>query len=343
MSAKPLSANPTLADSPASTHAIPSARQSSKRRVTGYLAMSITLLLWAGFFLSLKGGANADFLPADLALMRFLVPAVLLSPFVYKARYEIAAIPFKYLLCMFVGSGLPYLLVASSAMQYVPVSHGSALVPGTLPLFVTAIAVVVFKQPLSTHRVAGLIAIAIGTALFLATSIGENYDWLQSKGHILFLVGSAMWATFTICARVANLNALACSGILAILSCLVLVVAIWVGWLPSVLNDTPMVNWPWKAVLSHTFLQGVGAGIIASCTYLYAVKRLGAERSAAFGSATPVVATLLAIPIFGEQPDIMTAVALIFVCLGSVVASNIFLKQDASMRYQPPSHQKQCG
>ncbi|WP_051563764.1 DMT family transporter [Enterovibrio calviensis] len=311
----------------------------SKNRVMGYLAMFATLLVWASFFLSLKGGANAELFPADLALMRFLVPAMLLLPFVYKARRQIAIIPRRYLLGMFIGSGLPYLLVASSAMQYVPVSHGSALVPGTLPLFVTAIAVVLFKQPLSSHRITGLAAIAIGTALFLATNIGETYDWSQSKGHALFLMGSAMWATFTICARVANLDALACSGILAIFSCLILVVAISADWLPSALSNTPLVDWPWKEVLVHTLLQGVGAGIVASCTYLYAVKRLGAERSAAFGSATPVIATLLAIPIFGEQPDAMTMLALIFVCLGSVVASNIFLKQDASMGYQPPCHQ----
>ncbi|WP_407333579.1 DMT family transporter [Enterovibrio sp. 27052020O] len=320
-------------------------KTSSKNKVTGYLAMLATLLLWAGFFLSLKGGANSDLLPADLALMRFLVPALLLSPFVYRARHRIAAIPSKYMFGMFIGSGLPYLLVASTAMQTVPVSHGSALVPGTLPLFVTAIAVVFFHQPLSSHRIIGLAAITIGTALFLGTNMGSSgvegsYDWAQSKGHLLFLLGSLMWATFTICARVANLEALACSGILAIISCLTLGVAIGVGWLPSTLSSTPASAWPWQEVLSHTLLQGVGAGILASCTYLYAVKQLGAERSAAFGSATPVVATLLAIPIFNEQPDAMTSLALVFVCLGSLVASNIFLKQDTSMHYQPPSHQQ---
>ncbi len=319
-------------------------RSSSKSKTAGYLAMLATLLLWAGFFISLKGGANSELQPADLALMRFLVPALLLAPFVYKARLQIRAIPNKYLIGMFIGSGLPYLLVASTAMQTVSVSHGSALVPGTLPLFVTAIAVLFFKQPLSSHRIIGLIAIAIGTALFLATNLGSSfggdYDWAQSKGHLLFLVGSLMWATFTICARVANLEALACSGILAVISCLTLGVAISAGWLPSTLSSTPASAWPWQDVLSHTLLQGVGAGILASCTYLYAVKQLGAERSAAFGSATPVIATLLAIPIFNEQPDAMTSLALVFVCLGSLVASNIFLKQDTSMHYQPPSHQK---
>ncbi len=310
-------------------------------KAVGYLAMMATLLLWAGFFLSLKGGANSDLLPADIAITRFLVPAILLFPCVYQARRQIAAIPKKYLLGMFIGSGLPYMLVASTAIQYVPVSHGSALVPGTLPLFVTGIAVLIFRQPLSAHRIAGLTAIIIGTVLFLSTSIGVSYDWAQSQGHVLFLVGSLMWATFTVCARIANLNALACSGLLALGSCIVLLGAIASGILPSTLNNTPAAEWPWQEILSHTLLQGVGAGIVSSCTFLYAVNHLGAERSAAFGSTTPVIATLLAIPIFAEQPDIVTCIALGFVCIGSLVASNIFLKQDASMNYQPPVYEKQ--
>ncbi|TKF13558.1 DMT family transporter [Enterovibrio norvegicus] len=309
-------------------------------KATGYLAMLVTLLLWAGFFLSLKGGANSTLLPADIAITRFLLPAIFLAPFVYQARKQIAVIPKRYLLGMFIGSGLPYLLVASNAMQYVPVSHGSALVPGTLPLFVTAIAVIVFRQPISHHRVIGLIAIVIGTGLFVLTSLQSSYNWAQSQGHMLFLMGSLMWATFTICARVANLNALACSGLLAICSSLMLFVAIAFNLLPSTLHATAFIAWPWRDVLSHTMLQGVGAGIVSTCTFLYAVKQLGAERSAAFGSATPVIATLIAFPVFAEQPDLVTCFALGFVCLGSVVASNIFLKQDTSMHYQPPVYEK---
>ncbi|MFD2176148.1 DMT family transporter [Veronia pacifica] len=303
--------------------------------IKGYFAMLATLLIWAGFFLSLKGGANSELAPADLALMRFIVPAILLTPFALRARNEIRAIPMKYLVGMFIGSGLPYLLVASTAMQYAPVSHGSALIPGTLPLFVTAIAVCLFNQPLSSHRIIGLIAISVGTVLFLTTSmnvgeISSTYDLAQLKGHLLFLAGSFMWAVFTICARVANLNALACSGLLAIFSCLGLCVSISMGWLSSALVETPLSLWPWQDVITHTLLQGVGAGVVSSFTYLYAVKQLGAEQSAAFGSATPVVATLLAVLLLNEQPDLMTIFALAFVCVGSLVASNIFHKQHRS-------------
>lgn len=305
----------------------------------GYLSITVTLLIWASFFLSLKGGANSNLTPADIALTRFFIPTLLLLPLVWKARNIVTAVPARYLLGMFIGSGLPYLLVAGTAMQFVPVSHGSALVPGTLPLFVTGIAVLFFKQPLSRHRVAGLAMVLFGIVLFLGASLSSlNFEY--TKGHLLFLCGSLMWAIFTISARVANLDALVSAGFISLCSTLLLVLLIVTGTLPSHLADTPIAQWPFTELAVHSAVQGVGAGLIAAFTYLYAVKTLGAERSAAFGSATPAIATLLAIPLFGELPDTLTWLALGSICIGSLVASNIFMRNDQSMQYQPPTHSK---
>lgn len=251
----------------------------------GYLSITVTLLIWASFFLSLKGGANSELTPADIALTRFLIPALVLLPLVWKARYAVAAVPNHYLVGMFVGSGLPYLLVAGTAMQFVPVSHGSALVPGTLPLFVTGIAVLFFKQPLSRHRVVGLGLVLLGILLFLGNSL-SSFNFEYTKGHLLFLCGSLMWATFTISARVANLNALVSAGFISFCSILLLLVLILTGTLPSHLMSTPIAQWPVTELAVHSAVQGVGAGLIAAFTYLYAVNTLGAERSAAFGSAS---------------------------------------------------------
>ena len=305
----------------------------------GYLSITVTLLIWASFFLSLKGGANSNLTPADIALTRFFIPALVLLPLVWKARNIVTAVPTRYLLGMFIGSGLPYLLVAGTAMQFVPVSHGSALVPGTLPLFVTGIAVLFFKQPLSRHRVAGLAMVLFGIVLFLGASL-SSFNFEYTKGHLLFLCGSLMWAIFTISARVANLDALVSAGFISLCSTLLLLLLIVTGTIPSYIANTPIAQWPFTELAVYSAVQGVGAGLIAAFTYLYAVKTLGAERSAAFGSATPAIATLLAIPLFGEIPDTLTWLALGSICIGSLVASNIFMRNDQSMHYQPPAHNK---
>lgn len=307
--------------------------------VSGYLAMIATLLLWSGFFLSLRGGANSDLLTADIALTRFVIPCVLLFPMVYKARYTILAVPKRYLLGLFVGSGLPYLLIAGAGMRFAPVADGSALIPGTLPLFVTGIAVVLFKQPLSRHRVIGLGLIVIGIGLFLSQSLGASSPTLL-HGHILFLAGSMMWATFTICARVSNLNPLVASGLVSVCSTVMLLILIVTGALESYLYSQPYSYWPVTELFSHTLLQGIGAGLVAAFTYLHAISVLGAERTAAFGAATPAIATLLAIMVFSEQPSAAVWFALFIIGLGSLIASNLFMKQDQSLNYQPPTFEK---
>lgn len=269
----------------------------------GYAAIITTLFLWSGFFLSLRGGAISALQPADIALTRFFIPALVLLPFVLKSMDKVRAVPNKYLIGIVIGSGLPYLLVAGTAMHFAPVAHGSALIPGTLPLFVSAIAVICYQQPLSQHRMVGLSAVLLGIMVFLLSNLGEEYNWAQLKGHLLFLVGSLMWAVFTISARVANLSAYVCAGFVSVISFALLIVAVGFGWLDSYLAITPITDWPWKELVGHLVLQGIGAGLLASFTFLYAIRTIGAEASAAFGSLTPVLATLLAMPVFNEQPD----------------------------------------
>ncbi len=303
--------------------------------ISGYLAMFATLLLWSGFFLSLRSGAHSELTSADIALARFLIPCLVLLPIVLKSFKQIVAVPKRYLLGMFIGCGLPYLLVAGTGMQFAPVSDGSALIPGTLPLFVSAIAVLLYKQPLSHHRIAGLSLVVIGIGAFLYQSVTQLDSGLL-QGHMLFLIGSFMWATFTICARVSNLSPMVTAGVISLLSSLFLIGLVAKGTLPSYLASAPVAQWPWKELSGHIVLQGIGAGLIASFTYLKAISVLGAERTAAFGAATPAIATLLAIPVFGEEPTLLGWLALSLVCVGSLVASNIFMKQDTSLLYQPP-------
>lgn len=256
--------------------------------ILGYAAILVTVLLWSGFFISLKGGAISALQPADIALVRFLVPSLILLPFVMKHKAALKAVPNKYLTGIVLGSGLPYLLVAGTAMHFAPVAHGSALIPGTLPLFVSAIAVLFYQQSLSHHRIIGLSTVLLGIFVFLLSNIGKEYNWSQLQGHAMFLVGSLMWAVFTISARVANLNAYVCAGFVAIVSLLMLIIAVGFGWIDSYLAVTPISNWPWEELFSHAMLQGVGAGLIASFTFIYAIKSLALKPAPHLGLSLPL-------------------------------------------------------
>ncbi|MEF1215552.1 EamA/RhaT family transporter, partial [Vibrio alginolyticus] len=65
--------------------------------ILGYAAILTTLLLWSGFFISLKGGAISALQPADIALVRFLIPSIILLPFVIKHKQSLRVVPKRYL------------------------------------------------------------------------------------------------------------------------------------------------------------------------------------------------------------------------------------------------------
>ncbi len=251
---------------------------------------------------------------------------------------HVRAVPNKYLLGILLGSGLPYLLIVGTAMQFA-LSRMAVLSSRNLAFICICYRgnlLSTTTQPASNYwSLSGV----VWYSCFLLSNLASEYNWPQLKGHFLFLLGSLMWATFTISARVANLSAQVCAGFVSFISFAMLIVAIGFGWTDSYLAITPLNKWPWSELFGHILLQGVGAGLVASFTFLYAVKNIGAEASAAFGSLTPVLATLLAIPVFNERPDILTWCALFLVTCGSIVASNVLMKQDPGQKYQPPRSQ----
>src|SRR5690606_32686153 len=116
---------------------------------------------------------------------------------------------------------------------------------------VSGIAVWLFNQPLSQHRIFGLVLVLGGIGVFLSTS-AMDYQSDKLFGHLLFLLGSMMWAVFTICARVANLHSLATAGFISLLSVVLLLALIATGVLPSYLAQTPVAQWPWQTLFGHS-------------------------------------------------------------------------------------------
>lgn len=288
----------------------------------GYPAVLVTLLVWVGFFISLRASAQSVLTIADIAQIRFTLPAIFFSCIVFKQRKKIAQVPKRYLVGIICGSGLPFFYLGATGMQYAPVAHGSTLIPGTLPLFVTSIAVFVFKEPLSRSRKWGLSAICIGIAVLLSSAV-ISFDLLLLQGHLYFLSASFLWAIFTISMRMSGLNAFEGAGISALGSLLLL------G--PYLLLSGDQFHFhiaPVDELLFQFVVQGLCVGLIAGFSYGFAISRLGAEMTAAFGSFTPVLAGVIAIPVFNEWLDFSSILGMVFITLGTLLASEIFKKTD---------------
>lgn len=292
----------------------------------GIIAAFVTILIWSCFLLAMRAGAQSTLTTFDLAILRYALPGLVLLPWFKRDWRQVLGTSPWILLGVLIGAGVPFFYLSSLGAGFAPAAHSGVLVPGTFPLFVTGIAVLVYKEPLSKQRLLGLSCIALGVLSLLAASLLQPNSSVW-KGDLIFLVAAFLWAIYTVCLRLAGLPPLAMTGFLSLVSTLILIVMYLTGSVKSGFSATPM-----PTIVIQFFVQAILVGIVAGFTYGFAINRIGAERSAAIGSLTPVLVTLLAVPLLHEYFATSSIWGLSLVCLGVLLASGLSLPFFSSRR-----------
>ena len=192
-------------------------------RCSGWAAALATVLLWSGFFLSLRLGAEEKLPPQALALLRFGIPALLLLPYYWRHRIRLRRTPLRWQLAMLAGVGLPFFWLGATGMQLAPVAQGSALIPGTVPLMVSLLGLLLWRAPCPVQRRWGLALIALATVILLLG--GKPGLW---QGQLCFLGAALLWALFTLAVRRSGLAALDAAALVAVPSALLLLPTLWI-------------------------------------------------------------------------------------------------------------------
>lgn len=213
------------------------------------------------------------------------------------------------------GGGLPFGLLVLAGAQWAPASHMGIFMAGSLPLFTAVGAWLHRGQKVSGLRLAGLCCIALGMALFAASSFrGGSVDW---RGDLLFLAAAMLWAVhslaFAHCALTPWQGAAFVNGWSALL---LLPVLAFTG-APRLLTA------PWADVALQAAAQGVVAGLLGLVVYMVAVARLGAARASLSAAAVPVLTTLGAACWMNEPVTGAVLLALMLVVPGIVLASGV--------------------
>ncbi|MFY0664645.1 MAG: DMT family transporter [Natronospirillum sp.] len=293
------------------------------QRLLGYLAALATVLIWSGYFLSLRQGALSPLGTLELTLFRFGVPGLILLPLFIKRWAAIKAVAPIWLVGIAMGAGLPFFIISAIGMGLAPVAHGSTLIPGTAPLFVTGLAVCLFHQPLSSWRRIGLLIVAAGVVCLLWTAWQGEASQLLT-GQALFLVCSLLWALFTISVRQSGLKPLEVASVVTVPSALLLVLFVAVAQPELSLSTVSTQEW-----LTQLVVQGIAVGLGAGFLYGFAISRLGAEITSALGSLTPVCATVLALIWLNESVIVPTLLGLGLVTVGVIAASGLLHREAA--------------
>ena len=271
----------------------------------GYMTMGLVLFIWAGFSLTARAVGSSPLAIADVALIRFAVPLILLMPFVIKHLDAIKQVRLSDILFILLG-GIPFLFFALWGAKSAPTAYVGTILAGTPPLFVALISCFFYKQVITKKRLFSLSLIFIGVLVMIFADKNElSTSLLQGVGFLV--CGSIIWATYTIGLKRAAINAITVAIILSYLSFFIVFGLTISGVLHS--------NWGTFTIqeaLPFVLAQGIGVGLLATIGFSYAVSQLGSARTSIMGALSPGIAALLAVPIFNEP----LSTAIIFgICL----------------------------
>ena len=287
-----------------------------------YLPMTITIALWSGGYIAGKF-AVIDLGPTNLLLFRYIVASSIMLPvmmFFEPGRWRISlkdSLPlFAVGLTGMFGNNIFFFL----ALKYTSVMNASIIF--AITPFLTALLAAVFAgEPLEIKRL-GAIAVALSGVVLLLT--GGDISVLRTmefnKGDLYEVLAALCAATYTVIARKVafRYSPLVVTGYGMIFSAiLALPLAVTGISHETLLSITPR-GWGSLAYLA----------ILASCVaYLLqqvSVKKIGANRTAAFINLSPAMTIGLAAIFLGERISMVQALSAAVIVAG--VALNATIK-----------------
>lgn len=259
----------------------------------------------------------------DVGLLRTVPAALILLPVTLRlgllpggARVQ------DGVLIGLVGGGL-FILCLALGLTRAPVADGGIFTPSMLPVFVALLSLLFLGERVRGLRMLGLALIAAGALLVggaEALLSGQPKVW---HGHLLFLVASLSWATYTVRFRQSGLSAVNGTAILVTWPAIVFGIAAIGG------GSNLMAAPPGFLVLQ--LAQGVAAGLIANFTFFYAIERLGTPIAAASAALVPILAAIGGWVFLAEPISAAKFLGILVTVTGVVLASGILAQRQSHL------------
>lgn len=284
-------------------------------RAAGYAAIISAVTIWGAWVALTRYAVIGSLTPAAVTLLRVGIPVILLSPVLFRIGIWPKGKTVPFLFCL-LGAGAPFLLIIGNGMRYAPTADVGPLVPGTMPLIVALLSVVLFKEKLGLPRAIGF-ALCLAGVLTIAgrsvlTSSGDT-----SFGHMLLITAAFCWACYTVSFRLVGVTAIEMAALVSFWSAL----AVLPFGIPPLIEA--FNKGAYNDLIVQAIIQGLGSGLIALVLYNIGIARLGASRAAAFVALVPALATVIAIPLLKEIPDAASIFGVVTTGAGVLLASGV--------------------
>lgn len=287
-------------------------------KTVGVLAAIVTVAIWTSFIVIARATAHRNLTPLDICLLRFAGAALVLLPWgawlVWKRVRDAAPglappswlgmSPLGFRLTALIGmvGGIGYACLAYSGFYFAPAAHASVLLPGTLPLSTTLMAVLILKDRVTPVRAIGLGLIFLGDVLVGGASLLRA--WLEPgsevwKGDLLFLGASTCWAVYSVLVRKHALQAVQATIAISVFA-FVSYVPVYALLVLSGGLASQLATAPWGEIVFQVMFQGMGSVVISGITFTKMVQHFGPVRSTMITAVVPGLSALGAVIFLGE-------------------------------------------
>ena len=279
-------------------------------RYQGYAFVAITMCIWGGFTITSRLNAIWHISPWDITALRFLLAFCILMPIlIYKK--DTAFLLKKEPFILAILGGVAYCLTCYSAFHYVPAAHAAIFLNGCIPLCTALAGLIFFKQPFDRHTWISLIImvcsiVLMSVLMYQATGVAFNL------GDALFFISAMWWGIFTVLLRQWKISAWHAMSGVAIWSAIVYV-PVYLLFFPKHLSDVEFPH-----LLMQTIFHGIFVVIVATLTYIEAIKRLGAFKAGSIVTLAPFIAAIIAVPLLGEPLSLAIVCGLIGMGIGAL-------------------------
>ncbi|WP_159952908.1 DMT family transporter [Rhizobium sp. 18065] len=284
----------------------------------GAAAALSVVLIWAAWLISTRHSIGGSLSAFDLSLLRYGIPAALLTPVWLRTGLWPKGVPKLPLVLMVLGSGAPFFQVVAFGMRSTPASAAGVLLPGLMPLATALIGVALLGERPDMMRKIGMTAIFAGGLLLLFANIGDgSLSWIS---YTVLPTGATLWAVYTHAFRRSGLSAFEGAALICVWSTILNLL-----FLPFV--DVHLLSAPFSETGLQILTQGVLSGLVATLLYGTAVRSLGGTQAAAYTAVTPVAAAIGGRLILGEPLGMAAMAAALITGVGVLLSTGILSRR----------------
>lgn len=276
------------------------------------LAVAVITAIWS---VATRAAVTSSLMPHDVTLIRFSVAAFFLWPVFLVSLPRYRQTPKASIVLMLAGAGVPFMWIASTGLTFAPVTHIATLMIVMMPIFVSLISWLVFRETLARRQIGGIATVVAGVLLIAGSALFLNRQASAWIGDLMFLCSGYLFATFTVTQRRSGLSPWQATALVNVGST-ILFLPIHLA-LPA--SGIPHASLP--ELIVQALAQGMGMALLGLYFYTVAVARLGAPRAAIFLALVPPFSTMLGIVFLDEHPSafVLAGIALVMAGVVAVV------------------------